>query len=160
MIRRPPRSTRTYPLFPYTPLFRSEWGHNPMPWPEPDEWPGPPCWCGRTGCIETLLSGPGLAAGHAARAGRWLTAEEIGVAGADATRYSMRLYERRLARALAAVINLFDPDVIVLGGGLSKVASLYDAVPALWSRHVRSERVDTPLLPPLHGESSGVAGAD
>src|SRR3546814_9951863 len=78
MIRRPPRSTRTYPLFPYTPLFRSEWGHNPMPWPEPDEWPGPPCWCGRTGCIETLLSGPGLAAGHAARAGRWLTAEEIG----------------------------------------------------------------------------------
>lgn len=139
-----------------------EWGHNPMPWPEPDEWPGPSCWCGRSGCIETFLSGPGFARDHAARTGRHETAAEIAAAATAGDREcqaSLQIYERRLARALAAVINLFDPESIVLGGGLSAIASLYRTVPSLWSRYVFSDRVVTRLLPPRHGDSSGVRGA-
>ncbi len=139
-----------------------EWGHNPMPWPEPDEWPGLPCWCGRSGCIETLLSGPGFARDHGSRTGRRESAAEIAAAATagDLECFaSLQIYERRLARALAAVINLFDPEAIVLGGGLSGIASLYRTVPLLWSRYVFSDRVVTRLLAPRHGDSSGVRGA-
>ncbi len=139
-----------------------EWGHNPMPWPTPSEWPGLPCFCGRTGCIETLLSGPGLAADHRGSTGEPADGEAIvaaalsGDAKAEAT---LRRYEERLARALAGVINLLDPEIIVLGGGLSGLARLYDAVPLLWRRHVFSDTVSTRLVPPRHGASSGVRGA-
>jgi fructokinase len=139
-----------------------EWGHNPLPWPEPGEWPGPPCYCGRAGCIETFLSGPGLAADHERVTGARLGSEQIsalaaaGDAQAEAT---MRRYERRMARALASVINLLDPDVIVLGGGLSKLQRLYANVPAQWAPWVFSDRVDTMLVAPRHGDASGVRGA-
>lgn len=139
-----------------------EWGHNPMPWPEPEEWPGPPCYCGRTGCIETFLSGPGMAREHAHLTGQLVDAATIAVraqAGdrqADAT---LQRYERRLARALAAIINVVDPDAIVLGGGLSNITRLYERVPVLWERFVFSDRVVTKLLPARFGDASGVRGA-
>jgi fructokinase len=139
-----------------------EWGHNPMPWPLPGEWPGPPCYCGRTGCIETFLSGPGLARDYRTATGTDADAAEIAVraaAGDAAAEEALRRYEDRMARALAAVINVLDPDVIVLGGGLSGLERLYRNVPALWRRFVFSDRVDTRLLPPVHGDSSGVRGA-
>jgi fructokinase len=139
-----------------------EWGHNPLPAPEPDEWPGPPCYCGRSGCIETFLSGPGLAADHRRHGGGAMESAAIaaGAAAGDAAcRATLERYAERLARALAGVINLLDPDVIVLGGGLSAVAFLYDEVPRRWGRHVFSDRVATRLLPPMHGDSSGVRGA-
>jgi predicted NBD/HSP70 family sugar kinase len=139
-----------------------EWGHNPLPWPRADEWPGPACYCGRTGCIETFLSGPGLERDHAVQAGvRW-PAHELArraALGDEHCEQSLRRYAERLARALASVINLLDPDVIVLGGGLSNLARLYDEVPALWSSWVFSDRVDTRLVPPRHGDASGVRGA-
>jgi fructokinase len=139
-----------------------EWGHNPMPWPEAGEWPGPACYCGRTGCIETFLSGPGLSADHRAATGDDLEARVIaaraaaGDAAADAT---MARYEGRLARALASVINVVDPHAIVLGGGLSNIERLYDRVPRLWGRFVFSDHVATALLRAQHGDSSGVRGA-
>jgi fructokinase len=139
-----------------------EWGHNPLPWPADDERPGPLCYCGKTGCIETFLSGPGLSADHAAGTGEALTPPEIaaraaaGDAGAEAT---LCRYEDRLARALAGVINVLDPDAIVLGGGLSNLVRLYAALPRRWPRYVFSDRVDTRLVPPEHGDSSGVRGA-
>ncbi|OFW04654.1 MAG: transcriptional regulator [Acidobacteria bacterium RIFCSPLOWO2_02_FULL_67_36] len=139
-----------------------EWGHNPMPWPEAGEWPGTPCYCGRTGCIETFLSGPGLSRDHASRTGRPLDAAAIAARAAmddrDAVE-TMSRYEGRMARALASIINVVDPDVIVLGGGLSNIARLYDNVPRLWSRYVFSDVVTTRLLPARHGDSSGVRGA-
>ena len=139
-----------------------EWGHNPLPSPEPDEAPGPPCYCGRSGCIETFLSGPGLAADHRRHGGGDLAGPQI-VAGAAAgdphCEASLERYADRLARALANVVNLIDPDAIVLGGGLSGCAMLYDAVPRRWSRHIFSDRIVTRLLPPAHGDSSGVRGA-
>ncbi len=139
-----------------------EWGHNPLPWPEAGEWPGRPCYCGRSGCIETFLSGPGLSAELAAPGGRVRDAHEI-AAAADAGEPDciqvMSRYQQRLARALAHVINILDPDVIVLGGGLSRVESLYREVPLLWTDFVFSDRVDTRLVAPLHGDSSGVRGA-
>jgi fructokinase len=139
-----------------------EWGHNPLPWPRESEWPGPSCYCGKSGCIETYLSGPGLARDHRAATGEEREAPEIaaralaGDAGAQAT---LERYEDRLARGLASVVNVLDPDVIVLGGGLSNVARLYEAVPRLWQRYAFSDRVDTPLVPARHGDSSGVRGA-
>jgi fructokinase len=139
-----------------------EWGHNPLPWPRDDERPGPDCYCGLTGCIETYLSGPGLARDHAAATGETLAPEAIaaraaaGDAGAEA---SLQRYEDRMARALASVINVLDPDVIVLGGGLSNLKRLYESLPRLWPRYVFSDRVDTRLVPPKHGDSSGVRGA-
>jgi len=139
-----------------------EWGHNPLPWPRDDERPGPACYCGRTGCIETFLSGPGLARDHALATGAPRGADAIvaaaaaGDAGAQA---SLARYEDRLARALAHVINVVDPHVIVLGGGLSNVERLYANVPRLWGRHVFSDRVDTKLVRNAHGDSSGVRGA-
>jgi fructokinase len=139
-----------------------EWGHNALPLPRPEEHPLPLCYCGRRGCIETFLSGPALAADHAHVAGARLAAEEIvagaaeGDAGCAAT---LERYEKRLARALASVINVLDPDAIVLGGGLSNVRRLYERVPALWSEHVFSDEVRTRLLAPLHGDSGGMRGA-
>ena len=139
-----------------------EWGHNQLPWPTPEESPGPPCYCGRTGCIETFLSGPALAADHHRHTGRQLTGLEIadlagrGDAGCGAT---LGRYADRLARGLAAVINIIDPDAIVLGGGVSGIAMLYRQVPVLWSRYILSDHVVTRLLPPVHGDSSGVRGA-
>jgi fructokinase len=139
-----------------------EWGHNPLPWPSDGERPGPPCYCGQSGCIETFLSGPGLARDHAAAGGDSVAAEEVatradqGDAMAEA---ALRRYEDRLARALASVVNLLDPDVVVLGGGLSNLPRLYAAVPERLSALVFSDRVDTPIRPPKHGDSSGVRGA-
>jgi fructokinase len=139
-----------------------EWGHNPLPWPLSDELPGPASDCGRAGCIETFLSGPGLSADHerhtgiAAGAAAIAAAAEAGDAAAAA---SLERYSERLARALAAVINLLDPDVIVLGGGLSNLRLLYEQVPARWLRWVFSDHVATRLVPPRHGDSSGVRGA-
>lgn len=132
-----------------------EWGHNPLPWPENDERPGPPCYCGRAGCIETFLSGPGLARDD----GRGWTAAAIAAASDAHSQDSMVRYERRLARALAHVINILDPHVIVLGGGLSQIGRLYETVPKLWGRWVFSDSVATRLAPPKHGDSSGVRGA-
>lgn len=139
-----------------------EWGHNPLPWPRPDELPGPPCYCGKQGCLETWLSGPGLA--RAFRAGTALdrAPPEIAAraaAGDPACEAVLADYEDRLARGLALVINVIDPDVIVLGGGLSNLARLYANVPERWQRYVFSDRVDTRLAPPRHGDSSGVRGA-
>lgn len=139
-----------------------EWGHNPLPWPGPEELPGPECWCGRRGCIETFLSGPALSREHEAQCGRAIDAGGIasGAAAGDADcAASLALYEERLARALAHVINILDPEIIVLGGGLSNIARLYEAVPALWGKWIFSDRVDTRLVPPDHGDSSGVRGA-
>jgi fructokinase len=139
-----------------------EWGHNPLPWPESSELPGLPCYCGRSGCIETFLSGPALAADHLAHTGRIASAEAIAAAataGDGGAGASLARYIDRLARALAGVINLLDPDVIVLGGGLSNIAALYREVPARWGRYVFSDVVTTRLVPPRHGDSSGVRGA-
>jgi fructokinase len=139
-----------------------EWGHNPLPWPEAGEWPGPPCYCGRTGCIETLLSGPGLARDHQVRTGRELDAAGIvaaAAAGDEDARESVATYERRLARGLAFVVNVFDPDAIVLGGGVSNIARLYERVPRLWTEFVFSDAVVTRLVRAVHGDSSGVRGA-
>jgi len=139
-----------------------EWGHNPLPAPQSDESPGRPCYCGRSGCIETFLSGPGLAADHREHAGRDLAGPEIAAgaaAGDTQCRATIERYVDRLARALASVINLVDPDAIVLGGGLSSLAVLYQEVPRRWGRYVFSDTVVTRLLPPRHGDSSGVRGA-
>lgn len=139
-----------------------EWGHNPLPAMTPEEWPGPRCYCGRRGCIETFLSGPGLAADHARAAGRTLTAEEVAVRAAKgdpAAAAALDRYADRLARALGSVINLLDPQAIVLGGGLSNLSWLYETVPARWAPYIFSDRVDTQLLAPRHGDSSGVRGA-
>ncbi len=139
-----------------------EWGHNPLPWPRDDERPGAACFCGRTGCIETFLSGPGLARDHRQATGADATPEAI-LAGASAgdalCEATLRRYEDRLARALAHVVNLLDPDAIVLGGGLSNLDRLYESVPRLWGRWVFSDRVDTRLVRHRHGDSSGVRGA-
>jgi fructokinase len=139
-----------------------EWGHNPLPAPRPDELPGPACYCGRSGCIETFLSGPGLAADHRRHGGDDLAGPQIaaGVAAGDpASRATLDRYANRLARALAGVINLIDPDAIVLGGGLSALSQLYEEVPRRWGRHIFSDTVVTRLLPPRHGDTSGLRGA-
>lgn len=139
-----------------------EWGHNPLPWPRADELPGPDCYCGKQGCIETWLSGPGFAAEFVRMGGDAITAEAIvarALQGDELAESALQAYEDRMARALASVINLLDPDVIVLGGGMSKIARLYDNVPKLWGEYVFSDQVDTRLLPPKHGDSSGVRGA-
>jgi fructokinase len=132
-----------------------EWGHNPLPLPRAEDQPLPSCYCGRTGCIEAYLSGPALARDHEAHTGQRLKAEEVVALGGE----SLARYEERLARSLASVINILDPDVIVLGGGISNVSRLYAEVPKLWSRYVFSDHVATRLERPLHGDSSGVRGA-
>ena len=137
-----------------------EWGHNPLPWPTDDERPGPPCYCGLAGCIETFLSGPGFARDYAADgvADPAEIERRAGASEAEALA-AIERYTGRLARALATVINTLDPDVIVLGGGMSNVAALYEAVPARWDAWVFSDRVDTRLVPAKYGDDSGVRGA-
>jgi fructokinase len=143
-----------------------EWGHNPLPWPEDDERPGPACYCGRHGCIETFLSGPGLSADHERATGRVEMPPLIAEAAArdPAARATLERYEHRMARALAAVVNVLDPDVIVLGGGMSNIDRVYDNVPRLWGRYVFAAAaagapVRTRLVRAAHGDSSGVRGA-
>jgi fructokinase len=139
-----------------------EWGHNPLPTPHDDERPGPACYCGRHGCIETFLSGPGWAEDTARRTGRRLEAMAIASAASDGDPEAASAVERyadRLARALATVINVVDPDVIVLGGGLSNIDALYEEVPRRWAPHVFSDEVHTLLVRARHGDSSGVRGA-
>ncbi len=139
-----------------------EWGHNPLPLPAPRDHPLPLCYCGRRGCIETYLSGPGFAADFAREQGERIDADEItrrAAAGDAACAAALGRYVERLARALATVINVMDPDVIVLGGGLSNIARLYEEVPALWKAHVFSDDVRTRLVAPVHGDASGVRGA-
>lgn len=141
-----------------------EWGHNPLPDPRDDERPGEPCYCGRRGCIETWLSGPAVARQFERATGRRLRATEIAAAAEAGDAAATELMERycdRLARALGSVINLIDPAVVVLGGGLSRMAVLYRRVPELWSRYIFSEpeHIRTRLLPPKHGDASGVRGA-
>ena len=131
-----------------------EWGHNPLPAPGAADLPHPDCYCGRKGCIETYLSGPALSRDHERVTGERLAPEQV-----VWREETMRRYEDRLARGLASVINVLDPEVIVLGGGMSNVARLYTEVPRLWGRHVFSDRVTTRLVPPVHGDSSGVRGA-
>jgi fructokinase len=137
-----------------------EWGHNPLPWPKPEEVPGPRCWCGKHGCIETFLSGPGLAAdcdGPGAVDARGLPARAA--AGDKRAAATLERYADRLARALAHVANIIDPDVIVLGGGLSNLDYLYADVLPLMGRYVFSDVFTTPILHNVHGDSSGVRGA-
>jgi len=143
-----------------------EWGHNPLPWAEVDDSPRLECYCGQRGCIETLVSGPGIARDHLAATGAALSADEVAAAAAAgdvAARATLDRHASRLARALASVINLLDPDVVVLGGGVSKLEHLYVQVPALWGRWVVSgglaDAVRTRLLPARHGDASGVRGA-
>jgi fructokinase len=141
-----------------------EWGHNPLPWPRDDERPGPACYCGASGCIETFLAGPALAREY----GRGTSAEDVAARAAAGDALAAGVldrYEERMARALASIVNVLDPDVIVLGGGLSNIERLYEGVPRLWGRHVFSagaaggEPVRTRLVRARHGDSSGVRGA-
>jgi len=138
-----------------------EWGHNPLPWMREEELPGNDCYCGKQGCIETWLSGPGLSRQHQLRTGNVLTAQQIAEQATQdaACEASLQHYEDCMARALASVINVFDPDVIVLGGGLSKLERLYQNVPKFWGDYVFSDVVDTDLRPPVYGDASGVRGA-
>ena len=139
-----------------------EWGHNPLPWPRDDERPGHPCFCGHAGCVETWLSGPGIERDHLRVTGEPVRSPDIvarAATGDAACEATLVRYEERLARALAHVINILDPDVIVLGGGMSNVARLYGNVPKRWGEWVFSDRVDTRLVPNVHGDSSGVRGA-
>jgi len=143
-------------------LNAGEWGHNPLPWMSADEYPGPRCTCGRLGCLEQFVSGPALVRDHAAATGQTLEPGAIakGAARGDAAcEASLRRYEDRLARALAHVINLLDPDVIVLGGGVSNLDRLYANVPPLLPRYAYSGSVKTPLLRAVHGDASGMRGA-
>jgi len=139
-----------------------EWGHNPLPLPTAEDLPLPACYCGRAGCIETYLSGPGMSADHRRTTGEEKSAIELvaaAAAGDAACEATLVRYEKRLARALAGVINLLDPDVIVLGGGLSNIDRLYARVPELWGAQVFSDDIRTRLLRHAHGDSSGVRGA-
>ncbi|MEQ1518371.1 MAG: ROK family protein [Usitatibacteraceae bacterium] len=138
-----------------------EWGHNPLPWPQPNELPGNACYCGQHGCIETWLSGPALAKHFYDDTGRTLSAPEIVANAAQdgACEAALAAYEDRLARSLASIINVLDPDVIVLGGGVSKVSRWYQTVPTLWTKYVFSDYVATRLVPPKFGDASGVRGA-
>ena len=139
-----------------------EWGHNALPWPTSDELPGPACYCGKTSCVETFLSGAGLALDHERAVGEKLAAPDIAAraaAGDAPAAATMARYENRLGRALASVINVLDPHVIVLGGGLSNIESLYANVPRLWGQWIFSDVVRTRLAPNYHGDSSGVRGA-
>jgi len=144
-----------------------EWGHNALPWPDDGERPGPPCYCGKSGCIETFLSGPGLTADHERRTGVQMLPREIASAadrGDRAAVATMERYEHRMAKALASVINVLDPDVIVLGGGMSNIDRLYGNIPRLWSQWVFAATGSAPdlrtrLVRARHGDASGVRGA-
>jgi len=139
-----------------------EWGHNPLPWPLPDEMPGPDCYCGKKGCIESWNSGPAFEAEYNAFEKKDRSAEEIVIAARNGERpakAALWRYSDRLARALATVINIVDPHVIVLGGGMSNTDELYTEIPSRWGAYVFSDRVDTKLVRNMHGDSSGVRGA-
>jgi len=139
-----------------------EWGHNPLPAPRDGESPGPSCYCGRRGCIEQFLSGPALAREYQEQGGGAITALEIATraaGGEPLASAALARYEERMARALGSIINVLDPDVIVLGGGLSNIERLYERVPQFWAPYVFSDRVDTRLVRAKHGDSSGVRGA-
>lgn len=139
-----------------------EWGHNPLPWASGGELPGPPCYCGRRGCIETFLSGPGFERDYRESGGERLAAGEIAAragSGEPLAAACLKTYTDRMARGLASIVNVLDPDVIVLGGGMSNVRQLYEEVPRLWKPYVFSDHVATRLVPPAHGDSSGVRGA-
>jgi fructokinase len=142
-------------------LIAGEWGHNPLPWLEPDEFPGPRCYCERRGCIETFLSGPGFESEFRERTGRALASTEIVrlAAGDDEAARALDRYYDRLARALASVVNLLDPDVIVLGGGMSNIPDLAETTTARLPRYVFSDTVVTRVVRNVHGDSSGVRGA-
>lgn len=139
-----------------------EWGHNPLPWPTLDELPGRSCYCGRRGCIETFLSGPGLTADFATTTGEQASAETIvqrALAGEAGAEQVLTRYEHRMARAVATIINVLDPDVIVVGGGLSNMTRIYESIPRLWGPFVFSDHVTTRFVRAAHGDSSGVRGA-
>lgn len=139
-----------------------EWGHNPLPWPTDDERAPPVCWCGRPGCLEVWVSGPGLAADHARVTGQHMQGEDIVARAADAdpaAELTLARHASRLARGLAQVVNLFDPDVIVLGGGLSQLGHLYETLPALMAPWVFADDPLVTILPPRWGDASGVRGA-
>lgn len=141
-----------------------EWGHNSLPWPELAELPGRECYCGKSGCIETWLSGPGFAHDHNNRnyQPKTLSAKEIVAQAEQGDLFaveSLQAYEKRLAKSLASIINVLDPDIIVLGGGMSNISSLYTRVPQIWGDYVFSDHVTTKLVEPKHGDSSGVRGA-
>ncbi|HEX7479165.1 MAG TPA: ROK family protein [Polyangiales bacterium] len=139
-----------------------EWGHNPLPWPTDSERPGPACYCGRSGCIETFVSGTGLCRDYQEHSGLSASGAQIAAAAASGEPYALAALERycdRLARGLGSVINLLDPDVIVLGGGASKLEAIYTQVPVLLPKYVFSDRVDTRLCRATHGDASGVRGA-
>lgn len=139
-----------------------EWGHNPLPRPSNEEIPGDTCYCGRDGCIETFLSGPAFERDYHRASGDAISARhivELAERGDPLAERTMAKYENRLARSLAHVINILDPDVIVLGGGVSNISRWYQSVPLLWDRYIFSDVVATRLLPPKHGDSSGVRGA-
>jgi fructokinase len=139
-----------------------EWGHNPMPWPRPEEWPGPTCYCGRTGCIETFLCGPALSADYARAGGKALDTRAIATRAYENEAIAVQCltrYHDRLARALAHVVNVLDPEVIVLGGGVSNIANLYEAIPRIWSEYIFSDHVRTRLVKHGLGDSAGVLGA-
>jgi fructokinase len=139
-----------------------EWGHNPLPWAAVDEHPGPHCWCGRRGCMETWVSGPALAADHAHVTGTSLSPEEIVARARDGDQAAQATLDRhvsRLARGLAAIANVIDPDVIVLGGGLSQLTHLYEELPGLMAPHIFSDRPDVTIRPPRWGDAGGVRGA-
>ncbi len=139
-----------------------EWGHNPLPWPRPDELPPPVCWCGKPGCLELYISGRGLEADHSRSGGETLNGEGVVAAartGDARARAALDRYVDRLARALATVVNLVDPDVIVLGGGMSNVDELYAHLPATIPPYVFADACETPIVAAAHGDSSGVRGA-
>ena len=139
-----------------------EWGHNPLPWPKDYELPGAECYCGKSGCIETWLSGPGIIRDHEIHNNIFLDAETLDNKarfGDEDANETLQRYESRMARSLAHVINILDPDVIVLGGGMGNIKRLYKNVPEIWGDYVFSDTVNTKLLAPLHGDSSGVRGA-
>ena len=139
-----------------------EWGHNPLPWMTPDEYPGPSCWCGRKGCLETWVSGPGLTADHARVTGETHTAAEIAArakAGNAAAMATLSRHADRLARGLAHVVNVVDPDVLVLGGGLSQLSHLYQLLPQLIGPHIFADHGSVAIKPPQWGDASGSRGA-
>jgi fructokinase len=148
-------------------LIAGEWGHNPLPWLAPDEFPGPLCYCGKRGCVETFVSGPAFERDHALHTGRALSSRDIeraALAGDPSAAATMARYHDRLGRALASVVNMLDPDVVVLGGGMSNIAGLPEAVSAVLPRYVfaagaTSDSVATRIVRHAHGDSSGVRGA-
>ncbi len=139
-----------------------EWGHNPLPWPKTSELPGMDCYCGKKGCIETWLSGSGFSKNHHLTSKQLLDPTQIVLQaekGCTTCEQSLIEYEDRMARGLSHIINILDPDVIILGGGMSNILRLYENIPKVWHKYIFSDHINTKLRPPVHGDSSGVRGA-